>query len=189
MRTGKHFETCSVGACYVGDARPDGCRQGRGAGDPGLQPSTPIASCVSPAAAKAAQTKLEQEFSKREQGVAGHGGAAEDHVGRNGQERRRHGACRPCLQATRFVAARPGLPAQTARISRRPEHSAATKSLLPCWTGPTRSSSRLPRRSTTTLIVQEAVYVSPRIDITDQVLKALAANQASLSANPASSSN
>ncbi len=26
------------------------------------------------------------------------------------------------------------------------------------------------------LIVQEAVYVSPRIDITDQVLKALAAN-------------
>ena len=37
------------------------------------------------------------------------------------------------------------------------------------------------------LIVQEAVYVSPRIDITDQVLKALAANQASLSANPASS--
>ena len=39
------------------------------------------------------------------------------------------------------------------------------------------------------LIVQEAVYVSPRIDITDQVLKALAANQASLSTNPASSSN
>jgi outer membrane protein len=37
------------------------------------------------------------------------------------------------------------------------------------------------------LIVQEAVYVSPRIDITDQVLKALAANQASLSTNPASS--
>ena len=35
------------------------------------------------------------------------------------------------------------------------------------------------------LIVQEAVYVSPRIDITDQVLKALAANQA----NPASSTN
>jgi outer membrane protein len=29
------------------------------------------------------------------------------------------------------------------------------------------------------LIVQEAVYVSPRIDITDQVLKALAASSSS----------
>jgi outer membrane protein len=37
------------------------------------------------------------------------------------------------------------------------------------------------------LIVQEAVYVSPRIDITDQVLKALAANQSSLSATPGTS--
>ena len=33
------------------------------------------------------------------------------------------------------------------------------------------------------LIVQEAVYVSPRIDITDQVLKALAANSASSSSS------
>ena len=44
------------------------------------------------------------------------------------------------------------------------------------------------------LIVQEAVYVSPRIDITDQVLKALAANQGSLTggafgASAASGSN
>jgi outer membrane protein len=140
------------------------------------------------AAAKAAQTKLEQEFSKRDkalQDMAARLKTMSDAMDKNG--------------ATMAPADRAAKQRDLSQLDqdfqrkqrefREDLNQRRNEELAAVLDKANKVIKQIAEAQHYDLIVQEAVYVSPRIDITDQVLKALAANQASLSANPASSSN
>ncbi|CAH2782657.1 MAG: Periplasmic chaperone of outer membrane proteins Skp @ Outer membrane protein H precursor [uncultured Caballeronia sp.] len=140
------------------------------------------------AAAKAAQTKLEQEFSKRDkalQDVAARLKTMSDAMDKNG--------------ATMAPAERAAKQRDLSQLDqdfqrkqrefREDLNQRRNEELAAVLDKANKVIKQVAEQQHYDLIVQEAVYVSPRIDITDQVLKALAANQASLSTNPGSSSN
>jgi outer membrane protein len=140
------------------------------------------------AAAKAAQTKLELEFSKRDkalQDMAARLKTMSDAMDKNGASMApadRAAKQRDLSQLDQDFQ-------RKQREFREDLNQRRNEELAAVLDKANKVIKQIAEAQHYDLIVQEAVYVSPRIDITDQVLKALAANQAILSANPASSSN
>ncbi|CAH2774615.1 MAG: Periplasmic chaperone of outer membrane proteins Skp @ Outer membrane protein H precursor [Candidatus Burkholderia crenata] len=132
------------------------------------------------AAAKAAQTKLEQEFSKRDkalQDMAARLKTMSDAMDKNGA------AMAPADRAAkqRDLSQLDQDFQRKQREFREDLNQCRNEELAAVLDKANKVIKQIAEQQHYDLIVQEAVYVSPRIDITDQVLKALAANQASLS--------
>jgi outer membrane protein len=111
------------------------------------------------APAKAAQTKLEAEFAKRDkdlQDMAARLKSMSDSLDKNG--------------ASLSAADR----AQKQREFREDLNQRRNEELAAVLERANRVIKQIAEQQNYDLIVQEAVYVSPRIDITDKVLKALA---------------
>ena len=125
------------------------------------------------AAAKAAQIKLELEFSKRDKDCR-KWRRAEDDVGRHGQER-------PVDVAPDRAQNQRDLSQLDADFQRKQRefredlNQRRNEELAAVLDRANKVIKQIAEQQHYDLIVQEAVYVSPRIDITDQVLKALAA--------------
>src|ERR1700722_4818309 len=138
------------------------------------------------AAAKAAQTKLEAEFAKRDkdlQDMAQKLKSMSDSLDKNGA------SMSPTDRAEkqRDLSQLDTDFQRKQREFREDLNQRRNEELAAVLDRANKVIKQIAEQQHYDLIVQEAVYVSPRIDITDQVLKALAANQGSLSANPASS--
>jgi outer membrane protein len=126
------------------------------------------------AAAKAAQAKLEQEFSKRDkalQDMAQRLKAMSDNMDKNGSS----------MSATDRAARQRDLSQLDADFQRKQRefredlNQRRNEELAAVLDRANKVIKQIAEQQHYDLIVQEAVYVSPRIDITDQVLKALAA--------------
>ncbi|SAL43532.1 outer membrane chaperone Skp [Caballeronia telluris] len=129
------------------------------------------------AAAKAAQSKLEQEFSKRDkalQEMAQRLKTMSDGVDKNG----------PSMSPTDRAARQRDLSQLDADFQRKQRefredlNQRRNEELAAVLDRANKIIKQIAEQQHYDLIVQEAVYVSPRIDITDQVLKALAASSA-----------
>jgi outer membrane protein len=125
-------------------------------------------------AAKAAQSKLEQEFSKRDkalQDMAQRLKAMSDNIDKNGAS----------MSPTDRAARQRDLAALDADFQRKQRefredlNQRRNEELAAVLDRANKVIKQIAEQQHYDLIVQEAVYVSPRIDITDQVLKALAA--------------
>ncbi|KMZ11903.1 Outer membrane protein H precursor [Candidatus Burkholderia humilis] len=132
------------------------------------------------AAAKAAQSKLEQEFSKRDkalQDMAQRLKSLSDNVDKNGA------SMSPADRAARQrdLAQLDVDFQRKQREFREDLNQRRNEELAAVLERANKVIKQIAEQQHYDLIVQEAVYVSPRIDITDQVLKALAASQGSLS--------
>jgi outer membrane protein len=132
------------------------------------------------ALAKAAQGKLEQEFSKRDkalQDMAQRLKSMSDNIDKNG----------PSMAPTDRAARQRDLAQLDADFQRKQRefredlNQRRNEELAAVLDRANKVIKQIAEQQHYDLIVQEAVYVSPRIDITDQVLKALAASQGSLS--------
>jgi outer membrane protein len=132
------------------------------------------------AAAKAAQTKLEAEFSKRDkalQDMAARLKTMSDAMDKNGATMSptdRASKQRDLSQLDQDFQ-------RKQREFREDLNQRRNEELAGVLDRANKVIKQIAEQQHYDLIVQEAVYVSPRIDITDQVLKALAANQTSLS--------
>jgi outer membrane protein len=138
------------------------------------------------AAAKAAQSKLEQEFSKRDkalQDMAARLKSMSDAMDKNGA------GMAPADRAAkqRDLSQLDQDFQRKQREFREDLNQRRNEELAGVLDRANKVIKQIAEQQHYDLIVQEAVYVSPRIDITDQVLKALAANQSSLSTNPGTS--
>jgi outer membrane protein len=129
------------------------------------------------AAAKAAQSKLEQEFSKRDkalQDMAQRLKAMSDNIDKNGAT----------MSPTDRAARQRDLAQLDADFQRKQRefredlNQRRNEELAAVLDRANKVIKQIAEQQHYDLIVQEAVYVSPRIDITDQVLKALAASSA-----------
>lgn len=127
------------------------------------------------AAAKAAQSKLEQEFSKRDkalQEMAQRLKTMSDTMDKNG----------PSMSPSDRAARQRDLSQLDADFQRKQRefredlNQRRNEELAAVLDRANKVIKQIAEQQHYDLIVQEAVYVSPRIDITDQVLKALAAN-------------
>jgi outer membrane protein len=127
------------------------------------------------AAAKAAQSKLELEFSKRDkalQEMAQRLKTMSDGMDKNG----------PSMSPTDRAARQRDLSQLDADFQRKQRefredlNQRRNEELAAVLDRANKVIKQIAEQQHYDLIVQEAVYVSPRIDITDQVLKALAAN-------------
>ena len=132
------------------------------------------------AAAKAAQTKLEAEFSKRDkalQDMAAKLKTLSDAMDKNGP------TMAPADRATkqRELSQVDQDFQRKQREFREDLNQRRNEELAAVLDRANKVIKQIAEQQHYDLIVQEAVYVSPRIDITDQVLKALAANPASSS--------
>ena len=125
-------------------------------------------------AAKAAQSKLEQEFSKRDkalQDMAQRLKAMSDNIDKNG----------PSMSTLDRAARQRDLAQLDADFQRKQRefredlNQRRNEELAAVLDRANKVIKQIAEQQHYDLIVQEAVYVSPRIDITDQVLKALAA--------------
>jgi outer membrane protein len=145
------------------------------------------------AAAKAAQAKLEVEFSKRDkalQDLAAQLKTKSDEMDKNGASwspTERASKQRDLSQLDQDFQ-------RKQREFREDLNQRRNEELAAVLDRANKVIKQIAEQQHYDLIVQEAVYVSPRIDITDQVLKALAANQASptngaIGASAASGSN
>jgi outer membrane protein len=129
------------------------------------------------AAAKAAQTKLEAEFSKRDkdlQDMAARLKTMSDAMDKNGATMSptdRASKQRDLSQLDQDFQ-------RKQREFREDLNQRRNEELAAVLDRANKVIKQIAEQQHYDLIVQEAVYVSPRIDITDQVLKALAANQA-----------
>jgi Skp family chaperone for outer membrane proteins len=124
------------------------------------------------ATAKAAQSKLEQEFSKREKELVDLGASiktAADKLERDAP------TCpkRSAIRASASWWTRTANSSASAANSRKTSTRARTRNCSWCSSVPTRSSSRWPSPRNTTIVLQDAVYINPKHDITDKVIKAL----------------
>jgi outer membrane protein len=129
------------------------------------------------APAKAAQTKLEAEFAKRDkdlQDMAQRLKAMSDSLDKSGAT----------LSATDRAQKQRDLSALDSDFQRKQRefredlNQRRNEELAAVLDKANKVIKQIAEQQHYDLIVQEAVYVSPRIDITDQVLKALAANSA-----------
>ncbi|WP_205417422.1 OmpH family outer membrane protein [Trinickia diaoshuihuensis] len=130
------------------------------------------------AAAKAAQTKLEAEFAKRDkdlQDMAGRLKSMSDQLDKNGA------SMSPADRAAkqRDIANLDTEFQRKQREFREDLNQRRNEELAAVLDRANKVIKQIAEQQHYDLIVQEAVYVSPRIDITDQVLKALAASSAS----------
>ncbi|AJY12449.1 OmpH family outer membrane protein [Burkholderia sp. AU29985] len=125
------------------------------------------------APAKAAQTKLEAEFAKRDkdlQDMAARLKALSDSLDRNGASM--SGADR--AQKQRDLAQLDTDFQRKQREFREDLNQRRNEELAAVLDKANKVIKQIAEQQNYDLIVQEAVYVSPRIDITDKVLKALA---------------
>ncbi|SAK67144.1 outer membrane chaperone Skp [Caballeronia hypogeia] len=127
------------------------------------------------AAAKAAQLKLEQEFSKRDkalQDMAQRLKSLSDNIDKNGA------TISPADRAARQrdLAQLDADFQRKQREFREDLNQRRNEELAAVLDRANKVIKQIAEQQHYDLIVQEAVYVSPRIDITDQVLKALAAS-------------
>ncbi|WP_157025445.1 OmpH family outer membrane protein [Paraburkholderia heleia] len=129
------------------------------------------------APAKAAQTKLEAEFAKRDkdlQDMAQRLKSMSDSLDKNG----------PSMSPTDRAQKQRDLSALDSDFQRKQRefredlNQRRNEELAAVLDRANKVIKQIAEQQHYDLIVQEAVYVSPRIDITDQVLKALAANSA-----------
>lgn len=130
------------------------------------------------AAAKAAQTKLEAEFSKRDkalQDMAAKLKTLSDAMDKNGP------TMAPADRATkqRELSQVDQDFQRKQREFREDLNQRRNEELAAVLDRANKVIKQIAEQQHYDLIIQEAVYVSPRIDITDQVLKALAANPGS----------
>jgi outer membrane protein len=138
------------------------------------------------APAKAAQTKLEAEFAKRDkdlQDMAQRLKAMSDALDKNG----------PAMSPTDRAQKQRDLSQLDSDFQRKQRefredlNQRRNEELAAVLDKANKVIKQIAEQQHYDLIVQEAVYVSPRIDITDQVLKALAAATPATAASGASS--
>lgn len=127
------------------------------------------------AAAKAAQVKLEAEFAKRDKNLA-------DMAANVKSKSDALDKCRAsipaadCAQKQRELSQMDTEFQRTQREFREDLNQRRNEELAAVLDRANKVIKQIAEQQHYDLIVQEAVYVSPRIDITDQVLKALAAS-------------
>ncbi|MEX3605396.1 MAG: OmpH family outer membrane protein [Burkholderia sp.] len=129
--------------------------------------------------AKAAQTKLEAEFAKRDkdlQDMAAHLKSMSDSLDKNGQSL----SATDRAQKQRDLAQLDTDFQRKQREFREDLNQRRNEELAAVLDKANKVIKQLAEQQNYDLIVQEAVYVSPRIDITDKVLKALASPTGSL---------
>jgi outer membrane protein len=134
------------------------------------------------APAKAAQLKLEAEFAKRDkdlQDVAQRLKALSDSLDKNGPSM----SAADRAQKQRDLAQLDTDFQRKQREFREDLNQRRNEELAAVLDKANKVIKQIAEQQNYDLIVQEAVYVSPRIDITDKVLKALAANSASGASN------
>ena len=119
-----------------------------------------------------AQKKLEAEFSKREQELAKIGRAAQADAGDAREERVTMSEAERAQEGARVRRPEPRLPAPAARVPRGPQ-PAPQRGAVRVLERANRAIRQIAEAEKFDIIFQEAVYASPRIDITDKVIKAL----------------
>ena len=132
--------------------------------------------------AKAAQVKLEQEFSKRDkalQDMAQRLKAMSDSLDKSGASM----SPTDRAQKQRDLSALDSDFQRKQREFREDLNQRRNEELAAVLDRANKVIKQIAEQQHYDLIVQEAVYVSPRIDITDQVLKALAANSTGASSS------
>ncbi|KAG0162888.1 hypothetical protein DFQ28_007841 [Apophysomyces sp. BC1034] len=125
------------------------------------------------APAKAAQSKLEQEFSKRDRGLQGMAQelkAMSDNLDKNGASM----STSARQQRQRDLAQLDTDFQRKQREFREDLNQRRNEELAGVLDRANKAIRQIAEQQHYDLVVQEAVYVSPRINITDQVLKALA---------------
>lgn len=131
------------------------------------------------APAKAAQTKLEAEFAKRDkdlQDMAARLKTLSDSLDKNGQSL----SAADRAQKQRDLAQLDTDFQRKQREFREDLNQRRNEELAAVLDKANKVIKQIAEQQNYDLIVQEAVYVSPRIDITDKVLKALASPSGSL---------
>ncbi|MEX3628290.1 MAG: OmpH family outer membrane protein [Burkholderia sp.] len=131
------------------------------------------------APAKAAQTKLEAEFAKRDkdmQDMAARLKSMSDSLDKNGQSL----SATDRAQKQRDLAQLDTDFQRKQREFREDLNQRRNEELAAVLDKANKVIKQIAEQQNYDLIVQEAVYVSPRIDITDKVLKALASPTGSL---------
>ncbi|KAF1027845.1 MAG: Chaperone protein Skp [Burkholderia plantarii] len=129
--------------------------------------------------AKAAQTKLEAEFAKRDkdlQDMAARLKSLSDSLDKNGQSL----SAADRAQKQRDLAQLDTDFQRKQREFREDLNQRRNEELAAVLDRANKVIKQIAEQQNYDLIVQEAVYVSPRIDITDKVLKALASPSGSL---------
>jgi outer membrane protein len=126
--------------------------------------------------AKAAQAKLEQEFSAREKGAQRASAQPQEPV-RQVRARGAHAVRKPAGPAPEAAADQDRDSSASAANSRKTSTPARTRNCKQVLERANRSSSRSPKPRKYDVVLQEAVYINPKHDITDKVIKALNAAQ------------